>query len=289
LTDLLIALLGFVIGVIIAVYFSRRKKPTVPKQRFRIEFWIFSRAAQRPSDADILKRISANSFAMGGITNEDARMIADIRFNIGRAMRSKNAMLFRPDVIGDPDAEIDRAALALVNEVDTLVTVRFAADSQPVEPKRYLRLATYAVEAICDLAKGVAVWDAVKQELFSPDTLIKRLGENADGAAFEHHVDIRWGETTDAGVSFTRGMEKIGLPDIEFDDQPLDQRTLATFLVEETAKKCWETGEVADTRFDGFGEEFAIEVGPGAEPSPRHVGPVVNLRAYRYRPVDGAG
>lgn len=288
-TDVLIALVGFAIGVAIALYFSRRKRPNVPKQRFRIEFWVFSRAAQRPSDADIMKRISAAPFAVGGISNEDARMIADIRFNIGRAMRSKNAMLFRPDVIGDPDADIDRGALALIDEVETLVTVRFAADSQPVEPKRYLRLATYAVEAICDLAKGVAIWDAVKQELFSPETLVKRLGENADGAAFEHHVEVRWGETADAGVAFTRGMEKIGLPDFEFDDQPLDQRTLATYLVEETAKKCWETGEVADTRFDGFGEEFAIEVGPDAEPSPRHVGPVVNLRAYRYRPVDGTG
>jgi len=286
-TDALIALLGFAIGAAIALYFSKRKRPSVPKQRFRIEYWVFSRAANRPSDAEIMQRIAAAPFAAGGISNEDARMIADIRFNIGRAVRSKNAMLFRPDVIGDPDARIDPEALALIDEVETLVTVRFAAESRPVEPKRYLRLATYAVEAIVDLVKAVAVWDAVKQELISPQTLVDRLRQNSDGAAYEHHIDVRWGETAEAGVAFTRGMEKIGLPDLEFDDQPLDQRTLATYLVDETAKKCWEAGTVADTRFDGFGEEFAIEVGAGSVSSPRHIGPVVNLRAYRYRPVDG--
>lgn len=286
LNEVLVALLGFALGVAIAMYFSRLRRPAVPRQRFRIEFWIFSRSPDRPSDADIMKRISEAPFAKGGITNEDARMVADIRFNIGRAVRQKNAMLFRPDVIGDPDAEIDESLLPLINEVDTIVTVRFAADSRPPEPKRYLRLATYAVEAICDLATGVAIWDAVKQELLSPAALVRRLQENSDGAAYEHHVGIRWAETSAAGVSFTRGMEKIGLPDLTFEDQPLDQRTLATFLVEEAARKCWETGELADAKCEGYGEEFNVEVSSSPGLSPWHVGPVASLRAYRYRPVD---
>lgn len=276
----------FIALVIIAWHFSRRRQAPPPRQRFRIEFWVFSREEQRPSDADIMKRISLAPFAKGGIRNEDARMIADIRFNIGRARRERNAMLFRPDVIGDPDAELDSRALASVNEVDTIITVRFAADSVPVEPKRYLRLATYVVEAVCDLCKAVAVWDAVKQELFLPDALHDRLHENADGAAYEHHVDVRWGEIEGAGIAFTRGMEKIGLPDLAFDDQPLDQRTLATFLVGETAKTCWEKEALADSKFSGFGEEFAVEVGKEAAPSDRHAGPIVNLRAFRYRPVE---
>ena len=283
--DALIALVLFGLLLLIALHFSKRRKATPPKQRFRIEFWVFSREPQRPSDAEIMKRVSAAPFAKGGIRNEDARMIADIRFNIGRARRDKNAMLFRPDVIGDPDAEIDAVALKLVDEVDTIVTVRFAADA-PMEPKRYLRLATYVVEAISDLCNAVAIWDAVKQELFLPESLRQRLNENSDGAAFEHHVAVRWAEIEDAGIAFTRGMEKIGLPDLAFDDQPLDQRTLATFLVEETSKACWEAESLEDSRFNGFGEEFAVEVGKETSASQRHVGPIVNLRAFRYRPVD---
>lgn len=285
-TDLVVALIGFGIGVAIALYFSKRRQPSVPKQRFRIEFWVFARAAERPNDAEIMKRISAAPFAVGGIRNEDARMIADIRFNIGRARRDKNAMLFRPDMFGDADVEIDREALALVNEVDTIITVRFAAETQPVDPKRYLRLATYAVEAICDLAAGVAIWDAVKQELLSPATLVERLKANSDGAAFEHHVGIRWMETNEAGIAFTRGMEQVGLPDVAFDDQPLDQRVLASYLVSETARKCWEDEAMVDSKFDGFGEHFSVEVGHAASASPRHVGPVVNVRAFRYRSVE---
>lgn len=285
-TDLAVALVGFGIGVAIALYFSKRRQPSVPKQRFRIEFWVFARAAERPNDAEIMKRISSAPFAVGGIRNEDARMIADIRFNIGRARRDKNAMLFRPDMFGDEDVEIDRAALALVDEVDTIITVRFAADTQPVDPKRYLRLATYAVEAICDLATGVAIWDAVKQELLSPATLVERLKANSDGAAFEHHVGIRWMETDEAGIAFTRDMEQVGLPDVAFDDQPLDQRILASYLVSETAKKCWEDEAMVDSKFDGFGEHFTVEVGHAPTASPRHVGPVVNVRAFRYRPVE---
>ena len=283
-TAIAIALFAALLGA--AWYFRGRRQSPAPRQRFRIEFWIFSQEDQRPSDAEIMKRISAAPFAKGGIRNEDARMIADIRFNIGRARREKNGMLFRPDVIGDPDAEIDADALSKVDSVDTIITVRFASDSAPIEPKRYLRLATYVVEAVCELCRSVAVWDAVKQELFLPGSLRSRLSENADGAAYEHHVDVRWGEIEGAGVAFTRGMEKIGLPDLSFDDQPLDQRTLATYLVEETAKECWNTEELHDSRFTGFGEEFAVEVGKETAASDRHVGPVVNLRAFRYRPVE---
>ena len=285
-TETAIALTLFAVLVAVAWYFSRRRQTPAPRQRFRIEFWVFSQEEQRPSDAEIMKRISAAPFAQGGIRNEDARMIADIRFNIGRARRDRNAMLFRPDVIGDPDAEIDVEALQKVDGVDTLVTVRFASDNAPVEPKRYLRLATYVVEAVCDLCRGVAVWDAVKQELFLPHSLHDRLSDNADGAAYEHHVDVRWGEIEGAGIAFTRGMEKIGLPDLAFDDQPLDQRTLATYLVQETAKACWEKEEMRDSKFSGFGEEFSVEVGKETAASDRHVGPVVNLRAFRYRPVE---
>jgi hypothetical protein len=286
LNDVVFALIGFGLGLLIALYFRRHRKPSPPKQRFRIEYWVFTRSDERPGDDAIMKRISSAPFATGGIRNEDARMIADIRFNIGRAKREKNAMLFRPDVIGDPDAEIDAAALALIEGVDSIVTVRFAADTAPVEPKRYLRLAIYVVEAISDLVEAVAIWDSVKQELITPSKLVERLQANAEGAAYEHHVDVRWGEVEGAGVAFTRGMEKIGLPDLSFDDQPLDQRTLATFLVEETAKLCWEAGDLTDTKLSGFGEDFSVEVGKEAEPSPRHLGPVVNLRAFRYRPVE---
>ena len=81
-------------------------------------------------------------------------------------------------------------------------------------------------------------------------------------------------------------MEKIGLPDLAFDDQPLDQRTLATYLVGETAKECWEKGSLSDSKFSGFGEEFAVEVGKETAASDRHAGPIVNLRAFRYRPVE---
>lgn len=284
--EVLLALVLFAALVLVAIYFSKRRQSPAPRQRFRIEFWVFTHEEQRPTDADIMKRIAAAPFAIGGIRNEDARMIADIRFNIGRARRDRNAMLFRPDVIGDPDAEIDLGALAEIDGVDTIITVRFAADTAPVEPKRYLRLATYVVEAVCDLCRGVAVWDAVKQELYKPNALADRLHVNSDGAAYEHHVDVRWGEIEGAGVAFTRGMEKIGLPDITFDDQPLDQRTLATYLVQETAKVCWEVGALSDSKFSGFGEEFAVEVGKETAASDRHVGPIVSLRAFRYRPVE---
>jgi hypothetical protein len=285
-TDALVALLGFGIGIAIALYFSKRRQPAPPKQRFRVEYWIFAEKQQRPSDSEILDRISRAPFARGGIRNEDARMIADIRFNIGRARRDRNAMLFRPDMFGDADAEIEPEALKMVDTVDTIITVRFAADTAPVDPKRYLRLAIYATEAIADLASGVAVWDAVSQRLFSPATLAERLRANPEGAAFEHHVDVRWMETEEAGIAFTRGMEKVGLPDVVFDDQPLDQRILATFLITESARKCWEAGSMEDAKFDGFGEHFAVEATHEPVASPRHAGPVVNVRAYRYRPVE---
>ncbi|MEO7453824.1 MAG: hypothetical protein ABIV13_03565 [Fimbriimonadales bacterium] len=284
--EALIALAAFAGLLAAAWFFSKRRQIPAPRQRFRIEFWVFCAEDQRPTDADIMRRISAAPFAKGGIRNEDARMIADIRFNIGRAKRQRNAMLFRPDVIGDSDAEIDETALAAIEDVDNLINVRFASDAPPVEPKRYLRLATYVVEAVCDLCRGVAIWDAVKQDLFLPGALRGKLEQNADGAAYEHHVDVRWGEIEGAGMAFTRGMEKIGLPDLSFDDQPLDQRTLATFIVEETAKLCWEGGTLTDSKFSGFGEDFTVEVGKETAPSPRHAGPIVGLRAFRYRPSE---
>lgn len=278
-------LIGVLLGLALTYYFRKNSKQSVPRERFRIEFWVYCEREDRPPDSDILSRISAAPFAPGGIRNEDARMIGDIRFNIGRAVRSRNALLFRPDLFSDGDSEIDVQALKKIDDVDTMVTVRYVAEKMIPEPKRSLRLATYAVEAICDISRGVAIWDAVKQELISPEALRERLRENQDGAAFEHHVDIRWAET-EAGVSFTRGMEKIGLPNLTFEDQPLDQRTLALYLVSETARKCWDAELLLDAKFDGFGESFSVEIGAEPTASPRHTGPVVNLRAFRYRAVE---
>lgn len=267
---------------------NKRKESSKKPPAVRIEYWIYCNAQERPQDKDLLDRMLASSpyhkRGSAPIGPAEGVFFSDIRLHIATVKREKNAMLFRPEIFVGGDSMVDSSIPKLISETNTIIIVRFV--SEAAERKRgYISFVTYAAEAIAALTSANLIWDTVTEEFLTPEELAEKLKEDNDGSRFALHVAARWTETAEAGRAFTRGMGKAGLPDIELDRQPLDQKVLALTLVEESARRCWESGTLDPVEFSGFGELFLVDFSVPRPGSPTHQGWLSTLHAVRKRVI----
>lgn len=276
----LIPLLLFAAFCLAIWFLTRRKNSVVQPPAVRVEFWVYCTAEGRPSDKEIMARLHATS-PLGA---PEGMTLSDVRFHIGVAKRARNALLFRPEALCEADSAIPAGIADTLAEADTIYIVRFV--SQGPEPKMgYLSFATYVAKTLAEMTSAQMIWDTEAQRFFVADELAQMLVDNADALRLDLQVGVRWTETTEEGRAFTRGMAKKGLPDVEFPSQPLDQRTLAMFLVEGVARQWWSAGETGVCELEDFGEVFDVEFGEPVPGAPTHRGWMSTLRAVRKRRV----
>jgi hypothetical protein len=280
-TPLLVSL-GFALLLLASVRLlaSRKKTPTSPP-RFRTEYWVYCNLENRPSDQDLLDAtVHKNPYTKLGAA--EGLTMSDVRFHIGFARREKNAMLFRPDIFAESDAEITHFVPDILARCTSIVMLRFISERDDARPT-YLSFMIHAVDAIARMGNAPAIWDTETQRFTLTEEFHDMLRNDPSGTKFETHVTVHWSEAAEEGRAFTRGMAKRGLPDLEFDRQPLDQRTLAMFLVEESARQCWEAGTLGSCEMSDFGEVFEVDFSPPRAGTPTHRGWIASIHAVRKR------
>jgi len=279
---------GAAIGLVLYLAYrllATRREATAKAPAVWVEFWVYANADVRPSDANILKRVfGENPYRGASLGPAEGATLSDVRFHIGFVKREKNAMVFRPDIFSEVDAEIPPHLPSSLEDTTCVVIVRFVSEER-VSSRKHLQFITHVVDAIAELTDATMVWDTEAQRFWTRAEFRQRLTDHADGTRFEENVVTHWTETPFEGRAFTRGMAKVGLPDLEFDRQPVDQRTLATHLVEESARRCWQAGELAPCTFDSFGEVFEVEFGPPRAGHPTHRSWISTILAGRKRRI----
>ncbi len=284
---LVMAAVGGLLGGALWLLLHRKKLEAMPPT-VRMEFWVYGNAENRPSDKEIMDQlISENPHHKKGVPPVGAAegmTFSDVRFHLGVLKRAKNAMLFRPEIFSELDAEIPATLPALIADSPAIFVVRFISQS-PERRRTYLQFLTYVAEAIAKITGAKIIWDTETQKFFTYEDLFQALDEDNEASRFDLQVVVHWTETPYEGRAFTRGMAKVGLPDIEFDHQPLDQKTLAMYLVREAARCCWNAGNLDRCDITDYGEVFEVDFSQPRVGNPTHRGWLTTLHAVRKRQI----
>jgi hypothetical protein len=254
---LLLALI--VAAVLFGFWLARRRATPKLPPAVRIEFWVYSPVEERPSDAEILKHVLGENPHRASLGKQEGLVLSDIRFHIGRVMPENNPYIFRPEALADPDANVPSNTVSLLDNCVALFRVTYLSE-QPMDSKPALQFSWHTADAIAHLTGSRLVFDTVAQRFWPEKAMFEALQQDGDAKRFEINVVVRWKDSAEDGLAFTRGMTKKGLPDLEMRGVPGDHKTIALFLLEAAARKIWEEGWADELDIEGYGETFGVKV-----------------------------
>ncbi len=224
--------------------FSRSTRP--PPYFAATEYWVYLPGDKVPPQDMLMGRmVRASPYAANGeppIGASEGILFSDIRLHVGLILKSKNPHLFRPDLFEEhiePTAEI----LAALSEAQSLAKLRYVSE-QPLRNSRHLQFMAYLLEASSHYGHSQAVFDVVSQRLFAPEWLCDELRKDAVATRPELHLRIVWIQTDRGGFGATRGLVKIGLPELETPESPAEHRAVICGVLEEAALQLWESGRL---------------------------------------------
>lgn len=278
------------LGAFLAKYIHsvRGKGKALRQPVLVVEFWVYAKDPQRPTQEELTRTLMATG--RPSISTAEALVFTDIRFQMGTVKREANALLFQPGALLEPDAVMPSNLAERLGAAQAVHTVRFVAEPGVLTEREEsaLRLATWVALAIADLAGGTLIVDIEAQAAYTPEQFREAVDHHgADACAL--HVATRWWENERAAYCFTRGMNKIGQPDIVAEDVPTDFQTLATHLVAGFAEHVWTTRNLSPTVLEAFGSQFLLFTQPADASLNLHRGAWVRCGVNRLEPSEGSG
>lgn len=249
--------LGILLGFAVGYAILRRRRQ---EERFLStnEYWIYLPAERGPNQALLMKGLLSRA---GPITQREGLLFSDIRLHIALVLRSKNPHVFRPDLFEahiEPTAEM----LATLAEATSLVKVRYISET-PLRDLASVQLLPHLALAVADDGGGRLVYDCVKEELCTVEEFRAMLSRTPDCTQGDQQVRAVWKVAEVGGWGETRGLRKIGLPELTTHPMEADERVLVIDLLELAAAKLWEARRRLDSvRVDLFGDEFEILTSP---------------------------
>ena len=249
---------GFVVALIVAYYVVSSRTP-----RFfaHAEYWVYQPTEALPSVADVMRLVvAANPYGHRGrspIGTAEALIQTDVRFHMALVLRSKNPHVFRPDLF-DQHTRVDAANLDALAASHSLVKLRFVSN-RPIEDGRHLQFLLHAAEAILELSGGSLVYDVISRQFLVRSELQGWFREKLDQTGPDRHIDAVWEPFESGGHALTRGMVKVGLPEIETATVDKDQRLIAIEVTRAAAAQMWTERKIPEPwRVHAFEDEFKI-------------------------------
>ncbi|MDR3692498.1 MAG: hypothetical protein P4L46_24160 [Fimbriimonas sp.] len=226
------------------------------------EYWVYTPGDKLPDDDDVVTRmIRDNPYRRRGVSpigTAEGLIFSDVRLHVALALRAKNPHIFRPDQFEDgiqPAAEIVEA----LKTAKALVKIRYVSDI-PLKDKRHLQFLLHASDTIAELTQAQVIYDVKADRLFSRQELQAILRDNFDVTGSELQTSTIWKQGPVIGRAETRGLNKIGLQDLCTGDMDLDQRVLATHIVNEAIRTLWANTDVPESMdVQAFDDTFRLQ------------------------------
>ncbi len=237
---------GFLVVVLVLTWYAVRARLARSAYLAHTEYWVYVRSEELPKIEAVMDRmISANPYNRRGnacIGAKEGMLFTDIRLHVGLARREKNPALFRPD-LESATVVPSREALEALAECHMLARVSYVADKS-LPDRRHLQFLPHYAAALSDLMDGVVVFDRVSEELLLASEMQARMKSLPNWERIDAHcrvVEV----SEDGGLSIqTRGLRKIGLPELASLPVPPDERQTARMVVEESLVRIWKKGEL---------------------------------------------
>ena len=240
-----------------------RLGPRKPPYFAACEYWVYLPGEKLPPQEMLMARMVRTSpFAKGGerpITPNEALLFSDIRLHLGLVPKTRNVHHFRPDLF-DEHCEPTKEILGALAEANAFVKLRFVSE-EPLKDDRHLQFMPYLAEAVAYYGKAIAVFDAVSERLLTAEELRDALRKDPNAARPDFHLRTVWITTGLGGTSATRGLVKVGLPELQTPESPGEHRALICGVLQEAAEQLWASRELAEiVRVRYFEDEFLVKV-----------------------------
>lgn len=260
--------LGLLCGLIAAYTFVTTRKPKARPYLAVSEYWVYLPGEEMPTQEDVMTRMVAqNPYSRRGqspIGPAEGLVFSDIRLHIALVLRRKNPHAFRPDLFEshvEPTAEVlERLALA-----QSFVKLRYLSE-EPLKGRQHLQFLLHAADAYAALADGLLVYDQTCERLMTRAEIASLLKENFDVTLPSLHTRVVWSREGDAAHAETRGLRKVGHPELTTAPVEPDQRILIGHVMEGAMERLW--GEPAlpeKVEVDAFDDRFRILIEPGRD------------------------
>lgn len=260
-------LLGLVIGMVFGwlIVQNRQKKTQFLSTN---EYWVYLPGDQMPDQTQVMTRLMGeNPYKQGGrspIGPKEGLLLSDIRLHLALVLRRKNPHVFRPDLFDEtvePTAEI----LERLGGCESLVKVRYISE-QPLNDRSSVQMLPHLADTVAELGNGIVIYDCIKEELYTREAFQSVLAEHLDLNQADIQVRQVWRRGDQGGWAETRGMRKIGLPELATERMEADERVLVSEVLSEAAKSLWDAGDLPEkVSVSTFGDEFQIVVSPPKE------------------------
>jgi hypothetical protein len=234
----------------------RRRKE---RRHLIAEYWVYTPHERLPSQDVVMKTV------LGGTRNvgpAEGSLFSDVRLHVGLALKTRNAHIFRPDLF---ESHIEPTAehLEALAESCALVKVRFASE-RAVQDHRHLRLLPYLAYAYAKHAEAVVIFDATAERLLSVSEFKTLLQQHPDASHPDLHVRSIFKQMPDGHYrAETRGLAKIGMPDLATTDIDADQQVLVGHVLEAAAEEIWNLTQVPDKiAVTCFEDRYELVVSP---------------------------
>ncbi|MGV3616727.1 MAG: hypothetical protein ACO1SV_15475 [Fimbriimonas sp.] len=261
-------LLAFVVGLVIG-YVIVQRKPKAHRYLAAAEYWVFLPGETMPTQEDVMTRmIAQNPYSRRGqspIGAAEGLVFSDVRLHIALVLRRKNTQAFRPDLF-EPHTEATAEALDALAHAQSFVKLRFISE-EPLKGRQHLQFLLHAADAYADLGGGLIVYDHTCERLISRAELATTLRENFDVTLPALHTRVVWTLEGGTGHAETRGLKKIGHPDLKTLPVEPDQRILIGSVMEAAIERLWGEPTLPErVEVDAFDDHFRILIEPGREP-----------------------
>jgi hypothetical protein len=234
--------LGILVVTVLGYMAMLLFRPAKLKYLLACEYWVYLPTAKPPSQDELMTRlIRDNPLRVNGqpaIGPAEGLLFSDIRLHTALVLRSKNPHVFRPDLF-ETHVEPTAEDLANLSESPALQKVRYVSE-EPLRDDRYLQLLPHMAVAVAELSGAKVVFDTVAEKLFNVAWLKQELEKTADATRPDLHLRVIWKTSDGGGHAETRGLVKIGLPEIATEPSNADQKVLLTTVLEEAATLVWE-------------------------------------------------
>jgi len=255
---------GFATGLACVWAIRRWKRPAKEPFLAACEYWVYLPGEKLPEQERVMTAMVArNPHSRGGespVGPREGILFSDIRLSVTLVLRSKNPHAFRPDVFHDFEATADQ--LAALGQAHSLVKLRYVSE-EPLPDTRHLQFLPHMADAYANLGKATAVLDVVAERLFLPGEFHEALGENIDATRPEFHLRIAWHPQDGYATAETKGLLKLGLPELTTGQAQADNRQLLCDVLTEAATFAWKRGEHLDTEIvEYYGDRFEVRSEP---------------------------
>lgn len=261
-TDAVVYAIGGMVALLLLWRFvDTRRKEQSQRHLTVAEFWVFLPVAEMPEQDQVMDAVLHHPGPRRTLAEPagppEGLVMSDIRLHIALVSRAKNPHGFRPDLYADL-WDLTPEQLEGLHESAAFVKIRFVSE-QPVGNRHYLRLTTLLADAYARLGNATVIYDVIAERMWTPSEFRGEMERTPIAHAADFHVRVTW--KADRQCAETRGLLKIGHPELRSAEASADHETLLRGLFAQAIPLVWE-GRNDDDTIDVqlFDDTYRLEI-----------------------------